>query len=953
MAKVTETLMNLGSHIEASPATVFTLHAEMIEEAYGGSYDIVDATNPMVSLLEATATSAAAGIMRAEKLHRREFPILAQTKEDLFPHMASVDHIKRFAAPARDVVIRVAISAEEIRNNAVEDTTYGMSRITVPADSVYTVNGIRFYQGIPIDILVMDDGQITAQWDNTYDSPFRETTRNQVNTKIGWINGTESFVMDFDVLQLGISTATYPVSVASGFIQTVSYEDQYHHCRIYYYNENNQWVEMETTYDERIHDPNSPTAQIRVVDNIVTVRIPEIYITKEMVGTKIRIDLYSTRGEISVDLNDFDTDSWSVQFEDLDNPENEFVTPLFDLSNIQIVSTATTTGGQDEMNFEELRDLVLYGLYGKDKPITFPELKTHLAKEDMGIERQKDNISELVYVATKKLSIPEKENLSTGSGTAAEPVEIALSRQDVEGQIKINQPLSTIKPSGLYVREDGVVRLLSDQELVGFEALDSYAKAEEMNNKEYFYTPFHYVIDETTTDYELRAYDLDSSRVDLINAVAVNNTLGFTVKTQTAELTYLEPSNTYRLVLETETPGNGDSIRAVLNYKDPVTGEMFDLVADPEIINTTTTRYTFDLVSLLDIDIDNKFTLDSMFGQVTDQVKIPLHETQFDLAYVLDGTEASSSLDTVLARVSLEGQYTTVSHERLDLNFGKLLDRLYSGIRKIITPPRYKLHTSDVPATWPETKYKENELGKIPIYNPDGSIDFEIEYNQGDPIYDSEGNQEFLYKKGDLVIDPITQKAVLDSPGGTAFICRLILLDAKFRYADTTIVSEYAKQIPSMIDDVLEGRIKQLAQDVDDDVHLFFEPVSDNIRSRVRLDSSKEAYIKTALEFDIAIRLSDSAYESPSIRDSIKQSAKLIIQEELKERDFILSRLYARFDRLSSANVRGVEIDSPIPGANMAILLESNASFTLASKALVLSNGQIDVVDAINIEFTQ
>src|SRR5574344_786178 len=86
--------------IGTNPGSIQQVSLELLDQYLKGEQDIVDATNPFMKLLEASAINTASFIISNEVTTRAQYPSCAQTMEDLYLHMSDKDYIDRFASPA-------------------------------------------------------------------------------------------------------------------------------------------------------------------------------------------------------------------------------------------------------------------------------------------------------------------------------------------------------------------------------------------------------------------------------------------------------------------------------------------------------------------------------------------------------------------------------------------------------------------------------------------------------------------------------------------------------------------------------------------------------------------------------------------------------------------------------------------------------------------------------------
>lgn len=946
MSSSLETIKQIADHTDTSFATMFEYGIGLVEEAYDG-IDIVDATNPAVTILGTCASITAGGIARTEKLSRREYPVLAQTLEDLYPHLSYQDHLDRFAKPCDDTEIFLAYATNDLRNKAIYDAVTGIGKLTIPKDSQFEVNGISFYLGYPIDIIISADGQVQANWNDTEVNPIRSLSSNHIPTRHGYFKDGEVSIFTIPMIQLKAQSYSYPISTANGLNEIISFSDNFYAVRVYFSTGTTR-QEITVTFDQQVYSASEYTAVVKVLDNAMELRIPEIYISNGMAGT-IEMEVFTTKGDISVDLKDFGAEAWDGDYSDFSDDSNRYINSFLEITTRSIDSLATTSGGASALSFSALRDRAVYGKYGKDASVTFKELKQTAIKEGFGIDRQRDTLVERTYVATRKLDTITAGTLSSGSGSASTDVLIDLSRSDILSHVIRQDGLNTVKPIALYRREIDEIVLVSDQERLSFEGLSVFEKSDSLNNAEYFYTPFHYVIDENVVKNNLRAYYLAAPGIANVNLRAENYSLGFTISTSAMNLSYDEETQTYQLVVVANTPNLGDDVAAVLNRTDPSTGEKWDIVGTLEPIDSTTSRFIFTFGNALDLDKDDKFTVTGMTDD-TSKPRMELAEDFFDLVYVVTDSANPSILDEKMARRNADFDFTAIAHEEVYINFGVNLDGLYRRIRKVSVAPVYETYKQDVPLLREATKYVFEAGGRVTKINDDGSIEFITEYNEGDPVL---VNDEVVYANriGDYV-KTAADELIEIKPFGFGYIMRMCLVDAKFRYANTSSIVKYRDSIPTAIINALKGPIARLNSGLIDETDLYFEPASDKNTSLATLEAGREANIQTSLSFKIAVRLNESAYRNTSIRSRIRQGIVSTILDELENREFYLSRLYRRLDLVSPDNIKAIEIQNPLSTGSIATLKDENASFTLASKALVLSNGQLDIVDDIDFEWT-
>ena len=86
-----------------NPSLMQRVILDTLTDVTNGKINIVDPTNPFVFLLESSVVNTSLFIQENYVNLRRQYPVLAQTSEDLYLHMCDKDYISRFSTPSRGV----------------------------------------------------------------------------------------------------------------------------------------------------------------------------------------------------------------------------------------------------------------------------------------------------------------------------------------------------------------------------------------------------------------------------------------------------------------------------------------------------------------------------------------------------------------------------------------------------------------------------------------------------------------------------------------------------------------------------------------------------------------------------------------------------------------------------------------------------------------------------------
>lgn len=953
MSELTKRAEEMATHYSISPMSIFDVGLDMLEGVYKGTLDISNATSPAVKSWELAATVGAAGMIHGEHLTRRQYASLAQTTEDLFYHMSDEDHAGRFGSPLRNVEIMVAISTEDIRREAVEDLTSGMNKVTIPRDSVYRVAGNSFYAHYPIDLLVDTDGTISARYDITVTSPLKTIRETAIETRVMRSHtGVEFIHLKIQADQLDIISESVPVTDASGGKLAINFADTFYHARAYQTANGTNWTELVTTHVRDQYDPNTPTVIFEVIDGLLKVTMPDVYITNGLANGTLRIDILTTKGPLTIDMSEYQTGDWTYAWNDYNSEAGVYLEALARVDTGFLYSIDRYTGGTSPMTFAELKNQVVYNLGSKAAPLTLEELRARLDKDGYRLAVQKNTVMSRVFTMSKELSKPGKEDLSSSVGVASYPFVIDRERGDYSEHFTHIDGLTVIKPSMLYYENLGGITAMSNDEVRMFKLQSSRAMADTLNENNIMYSPFYYVLDENLAVFEARPYYLSAPKSHGVSHVNNNPDLGYTVMTTDVKINWSSDNQRYEMVVTAAIPANGQDYHAVLNYTDPDSGEQWDLVGIPSPVSSTSMEFRFGLGSRLDIDHENNFTLTGLLGNSATSIpRVNLEDTTFDLVYVTPGA-GNGLFSAVLAENHLNTDVIRISHERLALQFGRHAAGFYTNTRVLIDKPTYKLHQEDVYDVHEVDVVERDEFGPALVDDGNGNKTFVYLARAGDRKRDPvSGEDIIIHAKGTEVRNIVTGQPEIDEEARISYEVRLTLMDAAVAFGETDEIIAYRGNIPTEIMQILDTDVKDIDPSLIENTEVFYEPAATASVSRVRIEGGREIVISTALGFVVDAVLTQTAYSNTALRESIRSAIKDTIVSRLEDRRYSNSDLIADLTKLSPNEVKSISVVSPIQTSQIGELIDDNAVWSVGRKVIALTTGVIDVVDDIEVRF--
>lgn len=923
---------------------------DLLEEAGNRNITLVDTTNPLVALLGASANQAAGSAIQADALMRRLYPRLAQTQEDLYAHMSDEDYVGRFAKPDQGT-IQVAMSVAQILQNAVMDTVTGLRTLVIPADTRWTGGEYDFYQHHPITIQIVDGDELLVKLDTATNSTvLSKPASNLITTERQRIEGEDKIRLYIPVEQLRMESVSQPISSSSGLNKHITHPDNFYYLRAWTTNNGTEWTEIYVTHDDQIYDPYRPTVIVTVLEGMIRVKMPEVYLTNGSVGSQIRLDVYTTKGETGFDLSTLVPNDWSAVFADPNNRYRALAGPLTRVTDLTIASVSLLQGGRKALSFDLLREKTVYGLKGKQTSVTDAELVTQLRVAGYNVSLIKNTVAGRTYLASRTLPSDSSLNASAGIGVNCTPILVDSDRLDLPNSMVVNDKRTAIKPSALFESTAAGVNIISDAKADDIRMLDRIGLVERVNQNELFYTPFHYILDATQSVFDARAYILDRPS-HISHSYERNNTqIGYAVTTSSVSLVLDDTDYVATVVADVPNGLYGLDLQVVY-----VNGtERLSVLADRSSVANGQAVFTFRMSTTLDIDRENKLTINNfMDGAGTIKDAVTTLDMQLEFLYVAETlNQNTTAFDNKISFGTLPGVRTGVSYEVAKLNLGQHMDGLFARTRSLPHPPVYERYPADVVDTYDVTEYDTRSDGSIIFELVGGKPKARILHAKGDPKL-IDGEPVVRHNKGDIVYNTDSGLPNILQERKYTREVRFVLLDAKFLFGDTPDVIRYRETIPTSIRRYLTGDIEDLRSRLIERTDLYFEPTSTTQSATAKVDAGREIRVNTALGFNVTVYMSKAGVLDNALRVQVANSVREIIRGIVQGTQVSLNDIRGAMVGLRTNDILDISIEDTLPGSGFITITDDGAEFAVRSRVLPLTNSKLDIEDDINFTYLE
>lgn len=898
---------------------------------------LVDVNAPAIHLLEASSSMAAYHIQENFALDRRHYRLLAQNYMDLYGHLSDVDYLGRFSSPGK-VTMRYTVSYDDIIASMIEVPDTNLKRVVIPRYTEVRPGGdypLTLLYPIEIRQLPHDGLQVVFNTDET--SPIQTLTDNVLNwqfLKDATSDQATYLQIEIPMFQLARNSIIEQISDGNSRF-AVPFTDKYYYARVFQGTSGN-WKELGTTHSLQVYDASSPTAVLQVGDGVLNVTIPPIYYTAGLVSGNLRIDVYTTQGEIYEDLTNFATEKFQITWgKDAEIPDLDNYSSSIPNLPYAWTSTEAITGGSDGLTFEELRERSIFNVSNSvdNTPITPAQISARLNLLGFDIVKSRDDIVDRLYLATTNMPTAPESILNAGIPAAMTTLQTSIEKLTKVQGVYDNGDRITLSPEVLFSLTNGVLSLVDNnmRPEVLYKTPETFVNG--INQANYAFTPFHYVLDTSSNAFSLRPYYLQNPEQTKRRFIRDNATLLIDVSTTGFNIT--RTTTGYRLTIACTVGQSYLNIEASNRHVQLAfipAGENAYAYLNGTFMGITgkTAVWAFDFKTNFDLDSDNNLIITnfSIFEEEPRKLALPL-ETEFMLLHAVSGDVDDgyqySAIDGLLGEFLLPDDTKGISQEFVTLKFGTALERLWHGARNVAGSYVYQTYASDV---------YDYYTADIPEYDANGVPVFVIENGQpvisyahkaGDQKVDSSGNPIVLHKAGDPVLDsggnpvPVSARPVLR-------LIDLLIFDGNYAYvSQDTDLTDLKWTANNLANTQLE-KLAELGNAVLEKTNIYLYPKRGFGPISVIVDDGVEKVIDSSLTFSVKFYLTGTAYRDMDYRAALQTLTANILNDGIRNETVSVSTLVTLLKPQLDENVVGFDINMYAQGTEMTTFTLSDAS---------------------------
>lgn len=959
------TLKNKFGSARYDPTMLIKAEIETVQEITEGKALLVDATNPMVMLMEMAAVLSANCIQENQVLLRKQYPSLAMNEEDIYLHMSDEDYLNRFASPATGRFV-FGLQVQDMMRQMVFDPIEKAYKLIIPRDSTIVVDGVTFTLLYPIVIRRYENGAVQVSYDPSIKNPVFNLKNTIIDYTIRRGASLEDWIFfNLTAEQVQITPQYFVIDKTYNFQKEIILIDQFYYARAFYKNENTlgAWVEVLTTHTDQVFDVTKPTVVFKVLDGSLIVQVPVIYLTTGVLSGELRIDVYTTKGSISLNLQNYRQDAFEVTLKAIDEVRdlNAYTEAMSGVS-FYAYSFDTVTGGKNQLDFEALRERVIYNSVGpQNLPITNIQLTAEAENNGFEIVKNVDVLTNRVFLGTRKLPIPSNEKLITPANIGI--VTFASKLDDIKDHYNVTHNLErlTIHSKTIWLNQNSQLSLVGKADIDALYAMTQTAMVSKINTSQYFYTPFYYVLDASGEEFEVRAYALDQPYAKDLNFIRQNQTLQLFVNTATYELSKTSSGFILRIVTRSgnyyrQMDNNQVGIQLAFNPKGETTYAYIN--GEIESVNDEGERvYKFEIKTNHDLDGNNLLCITNSTVQGITEYKAWIDlETTFKLIHHTSSVTQNfiaDETDQIVGKFMLVDGTVGNSLEELTLHFGDTLNNLWRRSRSYKTDRIYRTHQVDVPLLYEKDIFDIDPItGSIFTFNNEGDITYLYKHRQGDPVLDEEGIPILKYKAGDVMLDE-NGDPLFDVNLSTGREFDLLVVDGRYLFANDIATVQYRREIEETLVSWITDDITELQSRLLEQTRIFFYPKTTLGVIQVYTENGGEDYLSAEQAFTISLYVKYAIYNDPEIRETLRNATVRLLDTYIGQQTINMTEIFGELRELYGESVSAFQIQGLGGDRNyqfVRVASEKN-KLCLQKQLVIQADKSMIVEDAVTVEF--
>ena len=927
-----------------------------------GDKVIVDPNQVSVLLIEMASNLTSNLAKATEDTLSSWLPKRAKTSSELYKHMSDYDYVDMFASPA-SAKIKLILDKNYLINKSLNyNENYKL--VVIPKETVFKLGTLDFGIYYPINIRINRHTKyVTVVWDTTEENPLYTLNTNILSSNTFSYMGMELLQIEIPVYQFTRTRVTDNIVPSTGFAKKLGYKDRFYAAR-FFTNQtgSSELVELHQELGKESYDPSVPTVRMKVLldENMLSVNIPQIYVTNNKVGSKLYADIYTTKGDINPSIGSLDPSQLKFYF-NITSESSDYSKILSNIPTgyISVISDKAD-GGSNGLTFEEWRNRVVNNSFHTTALITPIDLENYFSDKGFRVVKYKDNLTNLIYFAYKILR-DDDGTVIPASNVAVELTE--TSYKDCSSITKNADGTLTVLPTTLYKYDSSTLSCtpITDQEKKQLSELSKEDQIELFNSTTYTKSPFHFrLIPDGRYSY-VSSYNLMNPTVDNFRFNFENDSITAQMTLSGAAITHKDDgSGGYLLRLSCQQSQDLYAVReqdiVVYVYTQDIDGVYIGAKATSVSYSNGFAFYDVTIGTNYHITKDHKLAVTTLSNNTEYTHYIDMNQKYY-VSFMVDSDYFPEAITDQSEYIGIpseyQNNYMVMIRQEFTVNLGYALDDvIYNSINLLWGGEKYQTYQSDVPLTYTTDVYETDEHG-VPIYSiVNNKIQFNKIHSVGDIVKNDDGSIIYKYRKGEIIRDA-NGKGILEEERVLKYQIQALMIDAKIYMSEYPTAINYrtnlTKNLESYFETIRIATDNLLERDL-----IYFKPVRTLGSGQYSIGDGITVMNPLELSVKFKIYLDPEAYANTELRESIKSQIVSDIESSLENKQISLTDMSNIFkekiSHIQAIDVLGINGDIDLQTLTIA---DDSVQPSLKQELYLTEDNQINIRKAVDIIFVQ
>lgn len=898
-----------------NPMRIASLALNEIEARMDGTRIIADPNSPFCQLLEfGSSVSSSVMHLMDEKLPTL-YPKRAESMEDLYNHMSDFDYLSMYSTPAH-TQLRMTFSKKWLIDNAI-NYNQNYKLVTLPAGTVFMLGKYPFGIHYPINIMINNYTKtFTCVYDNRVTNPLHELNTNVIEKYDASYRGLEYLVMDFPIYQFAKSTITESLVAESGFTTKVSYNNDFYAIRLFSY-KNGKYIELAQSQSKIVYDNTVPTALVRVLpdEKRIKIVIPQIYFDKNLLGSKLLIEVYTTLGELDIDTSNITAANIGITYNvgEREDGAYSYIFKNLPFDSVPDLSGTMITGGSNAVSIDILRNRVVNDTLYDRVPITEGQIESYMQDNGFYVKKFKDNVTDRVYHAYRVIKD------QTNSVIPSLTMQMALKESYKDGgyspfRYQNADNSITVLPTAIYKydQDKNSAIPLTDEELKVIATAQETNKqklADILNNTQYLKHPFHLRVSFANQYPQVHSFDLFTNSVDRVLFDEDNYEMAEKMMAFSAQV-YHDPDVIGEYAVEISV-FKSDELKdlpetdiklyvAVKTNEDNWVGCEAKWVRNDETFGRAIYRFTIPTNYHLTLNNEIGVNFPQSYTSTVTQEQLINLQHDFNVVFMVKRSALSSStiVEPSASLVkgvpeSLTSMFLGLSRQHLTITLGKnLSDVIRNDVELSTTSTKYATYETDIPRKYTEDQYKRKSDGSLYTeVDESGNLQVVIEHYAGENMKDAYGEIIYAHRKGEIKYDKDGNPIVLNDREKLYYVS-MMFMDAKVFFSDRSAETTFQGNMYGILEGYFDT-VRNMQDQLLERTNIFFRCVrSTGLASINRGDGISDKQ-NIEMSFKIVCYVPSYVKQSETIQNEITEMTCNAIEESISSKTISMLDIFA------------------------------------------------------------